>query len=345
MKSRFIVLAVLALLVCHMLVEHIVLCGKDYYAILGVKKNCGEDDVKRAYRKLAKKYHPDANPNNKEAEKKFMEIAEAYEVLSDANKRKTYDQYGEEGLKNAGANFHNPTDIFSQFFGGFGFGGGAQQEENFKGPDIVIPLDVTLKDIYLGKEITFSRVRKVTKSTTPRKCECKNKTVRMTINIGGSVQHITENNCEECKHRFEVKREDAKFDIDIERGASDGTQIRLEEMGDASTQQLPGDLVFVVRQRPHDTFTRRGDDLHMKMSVPLKEALTGFRREFKHLDDHIVVVDTDYVIKPGSVIMLAGEGMPSVNNSSQMGNLFITCEIAFPDHLTPEQKQQIKALL
>ena len=177
----------------------------DYYKTLGLNRGASDDQIKRAYRKLALKYHPDKNPGNEEAARKFADIGNAYEVLSDAEKRQIYDRHGEEGVKqhaaqggHGGGGFGG-GDIFSQFFGhGFGgFGGGPQEPETPKGDSLVIDLDVSIRDLYLGRIIRVARDKDVIKPAKgTRKCNCKQRTV--TRQIGpGMYQQFAKEECEE----------------------------------------------------------------------------------------------------------------------------------------------------
>jgi len=183
-----------------------VLAGKNYYDILGVSKTASEDQLKRAYRKLALKYHPDKNKGDEEANKKFAEINNVYEILSDAKKRKIYDQHGEEGLKQheqqGGGGGHNAGDIFSQFFGrgfgGFGFGQEEEEDQTLKGETLVVQLEVTLRDLYVGRAMKVVRDKNVIKPAKgTRRCNCKNKMV--TKQVGpGMYQQFQQQECETC---------------------------------------------------------------------------------------------------------------------------------------------------
>mmetsp|Transcript_22033 Transcript_22033/g.42069 ORF Transcript_22033/g.42069 Transcript_22033/m.42069 type:complete len:239 (-) Transcript_22033:550-1266(-) len=218
------------------LIIEIVHAGKSYYDILQVPKGASEDQLKRAYRKLALKYHPDKNKGDEDANKKFAEINNVYEVLSDPEKRKIYDRHGEEGLKQqqqqgGGGGGHH--DIFSQFFGGGfgggfgGFGGGFGQEEEEqtpKGETVTVDLEVTLKDLYLGRNFQVTRDKNVIKPAKgTRKCNCKNKMTTKQIGPGMFQQFQTQE-CEDCPN-VKYARETNDITVEVDPGMKDGQEI------------------------------------------------------------------------------------------------------------------------
>eukprot|EP00897_Mesotaenium_endlicherianum_P006208 jgi/Mesen1/5615/ME000282S04760 len=327
-----------------------VLAGKSYYDILQVSRSASDDQIKRGYRKLALKYHPDKNPGNEEASKKFTEISNAYEVLSDKEKRQIYDQYGEEGVKQHNAQNSGGggggggfgQDIFSQFFGGgmrFGFD---QEEEDKtpKGDEVVVELEASLEDLYMGATINIVRDKNVVKPAPgKRKCNCKNKMV--TKQIGpGMYQQFAQQVCAECPN-VKYERESLPMEVEIEKGMRDGQEILLYEEGEPVIEGDPGDLKFVIRTRRHAHFRRDGSDLHVGYSISLVDALTGFERKLVHLDGREVEIGTKGVTKPGEVRKIKNEGMP-VYESSKKGDLFVTFTVEFPATLSEEQKQVIR---
>jgi len=333
-----------------------VLASTNYYRTLGISKSADGAQIKKAYRKLAIKYHPDRNKGDKKAEKKFMDIAKAYEVLSDQKKRDIYDRHGEEGLKQQeqhGGGGFDPSNIFSSFFGGGGFNFGGdmfgnqqEQEEDFKGEDIVIPISVTLEDLYNGKRIPFRRVRTAHEDgAEPRECKCRQgNTIRMTI-VNGVLQRQQDNNCAECQERFKVIEKTSDITVDIEPGMKDGEKINYYGEGDASTSKRAGDLTFVIHTVPHNIFERLKNkrDLKTKIEITLKESLVGFSRTIKHLDGRDVIYKSDHVMKPGDIGFVEGEGMPS--SSHGKGDLYIEFLVNFPDTLTKSQKQELEKIL
>ncbi|KAG2378236.1 hypothetical protein C9374_008379 [Naegleria lovaniensis] len=329
--------------------------ASDLYEILHVPRNAAQDQIKRAFKKLTMKYHPDRykGADKAEAQKKYAQISHAYEVLSDEKKRQIYDRYGEEGLKQQERGGHpgGGMDIFSEFFGGgfhFNFGGGddsQEEEDEFKGQDLRIPLEVTLENLYNGKLMTFKRVRTAHESgAQPKKCECRNKVIRMMI-INGQMKRMTENNCEECKNRFDVIQKATALTIQIDRGMKEGEEIVFYGEGDATKSHRSGDLIFVIKSKPHHVFTRVGDDLKMKMDITLKESLTGLVKTIKHLDDRNLQIKINDVIIPNSVRVMKGEGMPRKENPAQKGDLYIEFNVIFPTSLSDKQKDELKNVL
>ncbi|CAI5991360.1 unnamed protein product [Closterium sp. NIES-65] len=254
-----------------------------------------EDQIKRAYRKLALKFHPDKNPGDEEAKKRFQEIGNAYEVLSDGEKRRIYDQHGEEGVKQHSAQqaAGGGQDIFSQFFGGFG-GFGQQQEEEEqapKGDTVTVDLEASLEDLYNGRSFQVWRDKNVVRSAPgKRKCNCKARMVTRQI-APGMFQQFTQQECQECPN-VKYEREGMPIDVDIEKGMKDGQEITFYEEGEPVMDGDPGDLKLVIKTRPHKQFERRGDDLHMNLTISLVDALVGFKHSITHLDNHLVEIGT-----------------------------------------------------
>jgi DnaJ family protein B protein 11 len=349
-RTRIGVVVVLVLL---SLVVLVFSKGADYYATLSVPRNADAEQIKRAYKKLTLKHHPDRNRDDPEASKKFAAIQHAYDVLSDPKKKAVYDKYGEEGLKQQqqGGGGH-PMDVFSDIFGGgfgFNFGGGfgdaEEVEEEFKGDDLKIPLDVSLEDLYSGKLLHFTRIRSAHHDNAqPKPCECRNKVIRMMI-VNGQMQRVTENNCQECRDRFEVIQKTTDLTVEIDKGMREGETLTFYGEGDATTATRAGDLIFVVRLAPHKQFVRQGDDLKMKMLISLKDALVGFSTKIKHLDGREIVFESKEVLKPGDVRKIAGEGMPHRGDTSRHGDLHIEFDVKFPTSLTDKQKEDLKKIL
>lgn len=332
--------------------------GKSYYSILGISKSADAGQIKKAYRKLAVKYHPDRNKGNPKAEKKFVDIAKAYEVLSDKKKRDIYDRFGEEGLKqHQQSGGQDAGNIFSSFFGGGGFqfnmgddmyGGQQETEEDFKGEDIVIPIPVTLEDLFKGKSISFKRYRTAHEDgAEPRDCKCRqSNTIRMTI-VNGVLQRQMDNNCAECQDRFKVIQKESAIVVDIEPGMKDGQKIVFYGEGDASAAKRAGDLIFAIHTAPHGTFERLKNrvDLKTRMVLSLKESLVGFTRSITHLDGRVISFTSEEVLKPGDVRMISEEGMPHNENRDIRGDLYIEFAVQFPASLTSAQKDQLDKIL
>ncbi|CAI5951340.1 unnamed protein product [Closterium sp. NIES-64] len=289
-----------------------------------VPRSASEDQIKRAYRKLALKFHPDKNPGDEEAKKRFQEIGNAYEVLSDGEKRRIYDQHGEEGVKQHSAQqaAGGGQDIFSQFFGGFG-GFGQQQEEEEqapKGDTVTVDLEASLEDLYNGRSFQVWRDKNVVRSAPgKRKCNCKARMVTRQI-APGMFQQFTQQECQECPN-VKYEREGMPIDVDIEKGMKDGQEITFYEEGEPVMDGDPGDLKLVIKTRPHKQFERRGDDLHMNLTISLVDALVGFKHSITHLDNHLVEIGTSGVTRPGEVRKIKGEGMP-IYDTTKKGDLY-----------------------
>ncbi|KAK7278197.1 hypothetical protein RJT34_23222 [Clitoria ternatea] len=323
--------------------------GKSYYDILQLSKGASEEQIKRAYRKLALKYHPDKNPNNQEANKRFAEINNAYEILSDTEKRSIYDRYGEEGLKQhaaggggrGGGMGMDFEDIFSSFFGG---GGGPVEEEEriVKGDDVVVELDVMLEDLYMGGSLKVWREKNVLKPAPgKRRCNCRNEVYHRQIGPG-MFQQMTEQVCEQCPN-VKYEREGYFITVDIEKGMQDGQDVLFYEDGEPIIDGEPGDLKFRIRTAPHYLFRREGNDLHTTITITLVQALVGFEKTIEHLDGRLVDISTKGMTNPKQVRKFKGEGMP-LHMSTKKGDLYVTFEVLFPTSLSEEQKTNIKAI-
>ncbi|ORZ31091.1 hypothetical protein BCR44DRAFT_84479 [Catenaria anguillulae PL171] len=357
----------------------LVSAGQDYYALLGVSKSADKRQISKAYRKLALKYHPDKNPGDAKAKDMFVKLANAYEILNDEEKRRIYDQYGEEGIKQGaqgggpGGPFHDPFDIFQQFAGGaggfhfnFGHGGGRHHHQPEKrGHDLVIPLQVTLADLYNGVDIEVDVNKQILCPTcrgsgarsdddvhTCSGCQGRGvKTFRQMLAPGmfTTMQQV----CDECggkgkvvKHKCpvcsgsKVQRGSSQLTVSVERGMQPGSRIVFEREADASPDYSPGDAVFVLEEVPHPVFVREGvNNLRTKVQIGLVEALGGFERAITHLDGHKVTLKRDKgtVTQPGFVQVVEGEGMPVHTTPSIMGKLFVEYEVVLPDKVTEEQ--------
>ncbi|XP_057304125.1 dnaJ homolog subfamily B member 11-like isoform X2 [Hydractinia symbiolongicarpus] len=328
----------------------VVFAGRDFYKILGVKRDASLREIKKAYRKLAMKWHPDKNTDDPQAQEKFQDLGAAYEVLSDTDKRKTYDQHGEDGVKKMGGFNGGGFDPFESFFGGFGFGfgGGNQrqgQNEVPKGGNIVMDLEVTLEELYTGDFVEVLRAKPVAETTSgTRKCNCRME-MRTTQLGPGRFQMMQEEVCDDCPNKkFVIK--DQVLEIEIEQGMSDGQEYPFVAEGEPHIDGEPGDLIFKIKELKHKIFERRGDDLYTNVTISLVDALTGFDIEIPHLDGHKVNVHRDKVTWPGAKIKKKNEGMPNYNDNTKKGNLVITFDVNFPKgELTQEQKDSIKTLL
>lgn len=344
--------------------------GRDFYGILGLQKNCDEKALKKAYRKLSMKWHPDTNGGSKEAEEKFQEVALAYEVLSNPDKRRIYDQHGEAGLdKHLQQQNHDtggdPFDIFSQFFGG-----GArrpQHREAQRGPDVVIPVPTTLEDLYIGTNFEMSILQQVLCSHCRgtgadsddhfHTCStCKGQGVVMHVQqIGPGFVQQMQRECSACGGKGKVitkqchvcsgkKREQGHrtLDVYIDSGMKDGARIEFPHASDEEPEMNAGNVIFIIQQLPHPFYTRDGDDLKCEIVISLKESLTGFERHLTHLDGRKITIRRTSITKPNSVIKLKDEGMPTEGTGK--GMLHVKVIVKFPQSLTAEQKQVVQTI-
>ncbi|XP_078407911.1 dnaJ homolog subfamily B member 11 [Cetorhinus maximus] len=324
-----------------------VLTGRDFYKILGVSKSASVKDIKKAYRKLALQLHPDRNPDDPAAQDKFQDLGAAYEVLSDEEKRKQYDMYGEEGLKEGRQGSHD--DIFSHFFGDFGFmfgGGPRHQDRNIpRGSDIVVDLEVTLEEVYSGNFVEVVRNKPVAKQAPgKRKCNCRQE-MRTTQLGPGRFQMTQEMVCDECPN-VKLVNEERTLEVEIEPGVRDGMEYPFIGEGEPHIDGEPGDLKFRIKVLKHPIFERRGDDLYSNVTISLVEALIGFEMVISHLDGHKVHVIRDKITKPGAKVWKKGEGLPNFDNNNIRGSLIITFDVEFPrEQLSGDQKEGIKQLL
>jgi DnaJ-class molecular chaperone len=312
---------------------------KDYYTTLGVAKTASEKEIKQAFRKLARKFHPDVNPGDKSAEAKFKEINEAYEVLGDADKRRKYDELGanwrmyeqaqQQGQPWAGAPggyaagtggasgyrtmtpeemqdlFGNEdpfSDFFRTFFGGGG-GGGRQRAgrtpRNQKGRDIEHEVDLTLEEAFHGA------------------------TRRMAIKEGGHARSV---------------------DVRIPAGVKDGSRVRAAGEGESgSNGGAAGDLYLRVRIRPHSVFERKGNDLHSRVAVPITTAVLGGEAQVPTINGSVRLKIPE-TTQNGQVFRLKGHGMPTVGKTGERGDLYATVDVQLPRALTKEQREHYEAL-
>ncbi|KAI8057315.1 hypothetical protein BDF22DRAFT_670799 [Syncephalis plumigaleata] len=375
-KPRLLVLLlVVTLLFSQALLMVVAASDKDYYAILGVDRDATAAQIKKSYRRLSKQYHPDKNPGDKTAEQKFVELANAYEVLSDSEKRQRYDMYGAEGVEDNGGggfDFHDPFDIFSQFFGGGGgrnSGGGHRQKTERKGPKTMVSVTATLEELYVGTEIEVDIARQeichhchgsgARSSEHVHTCEaCGGHGVRVvrqmlapgmytemqtTCDVCGGKGTTIKENCPVCGGK-KVVRGSEQLTVVIEPGMQQDEVIMFEGEGDASPDYSAGDVLFVVRQLPHATFTRDGHHLHMQRNITLLEALVGFKHEFKHLDGHTVTLEREQVTPSGYTQVITGQGMP-ITSTSNYGDLHVQYSVVYPDTLNEEQKTALKTIL
>ncbi|KAJ7538850.1 hypothetical protein O6H91_11G065500 [Diphasiastrum complanatum] len=339
--------------------------GVDYYNVLKVGKSATDDDLKKAYRKLAMKWHPDKNPNNKkEAEAKFKQISEAYEVLSDPQKRAIYDQYGEEGLKGQvpppgpGASFSNgggPTvfrfnprnaeDIFAEFFGGSSPFAGMAGMGGMGGRGARSPFGDGMFGGFGGTENVFRSFGEGAPSAGPRKATAVENKLPCTLEelYSGSTRKMKiSRNIADASGTMPVEE---ILTIDVKPGWKKGTKITFPEKGNEQANVVPADLVFVIDERPHEVFKRDGNDLIATQKISLPDALTGCTVTLNTLDGRTLNIPVTEIVSPGYEKVVPREGMPIAKEPGKRGNLRIKFDVKFPSRLTPEQKAGIKRIL
>ncbi len=344
---------------------------RDYYEVLGVEKSANADDIKRAYRKAAMKYHPDRNPDNPEAEAKFKEAAEAFEVLSDAEKRQRYDQFGHEGLRGAGMHdfgHMNANDIFSMFediFGDMGlggiFGGGGRRgggNRPRRGYDLETEVEINLTDVIEGvnREVEFTRQdicevcggTGAKPGTTPEICSTCGGSGQVAVRQGffqmvrpcpacnGQGQIIKEP-CPACNGSTRSPKKRV-IDVKIPAGIHDGQVIRVNGEGEPGTKGGPrGDLHVVVRMMPHELFRRNEDDLVLAMPISFTQAALGATVEVATLNGkHELTIPRG--TQHGQTFTIAGQGTPNLR-SKRRGDLIVQCFIEIPNRLTERQAE------
>lgn len=354
---------------------------RDYYEILGVNKNASEDEIKKAYRKLAIKYHPDKNPDDKQAEEKFKEAAEAYEVLSNAEKRQRYNQFGHAGVGGAaggnggyGGGGMNMDDIFSQFgdifggaFGGSGFGGGSRSGRRVnRGSNIRIKVKLNLNEVANGVE----KKLKVTKHVACNTCKgsgakngqydvCKmcNGTgvfthVQQTI-LGAMQTQTTCNSChgegkiikDKCGtcHGDGVVRGEEVISVNIPAGVAEGMQLSMSGKGNAAPRGgVNGDLLIVIEEEEHKELKRDGNNLVYHLFIGFPEAALGSQVEIPTIDGK-VKIKIDPGTQSGKMLRLKGKGLPDVNSYGK-GDLLVDVNIYTPANLSPEEKKMLEQL-
>lgn len=346
---------------------------RDYYEILSVTREADDGILKTAYRKLALKYHPDRNPDNREAEDLFKEAAEAYSVLSDPQKRAAYDRYGHQGLQGAGGGpagfdpsaFADFSDILGDFFG-FGdlFGGRRSSGANRvqRGDDVRFDLEINLEEVMKGKTADLQVPRldpclrcKTTgaepggMSACPA-CHGRGETVyqqgflsiRRTCSQCGGRGQIVKRPCTECKGEG-YKRTDRKLKVNIPGGVDTGTRMRLTGEGQPGANGgPPGDLYVVIKVQDHAVFERREDQLHCTVPVNIAQAALGTEVDLLTFDGlHTVKIPEG--AQNGSEIRLRGLGIPRLNSHGR-GDLYVHVEVRTPEKLSREQRKLLEQL-
>ena len=354
---------------------------RDYYEVLGVSKTASADEIKKAYRSLAKKYHPDVSTEPKEvAEAKFKEISEAYEVLSDPDKRSRYDQYGMAGLEGAfgqgGFDWSDFThegdisDIFGDLFGDL-FGGGRRRSSNPGGPragdDLRYDVQIDLKDALMGKTVSVKVPHSVEckacrgtggrdgKVKTCPKCGGRGQVQQLRNTMFGQGYVITEcpqcggrgqsyeQPCPECRGRGRVNKT-ATVEVKIPAGIDDGQRMRVPGAGDAGYHGGPaGDLYVFVHVKDHPDFVRDGMNLYTIAEVSYPKLVLGGKINVKNLEGKTIEIDVKAGTQVGEKLRVPGQGMPEIGRSGR-GNLIIQVSVAVPKKVTAAEKELLMKL-
>jgi molecular chaperone DnaJ len=344
--------------------------SKDYYKILGVEKNASDDVIKKAYRKMAKKYHPDANPNNPEAESKFKEVAEAYENLSDSQKRSNYDRFGSSGNPFGGAGSsgfgYSMDDLFSQFGDVFGdsfgrrYGGGQRRTQ--RGSDLRMKVTLTIEDILNGVNKKLKYKRQVTCQSCNgeggkdvRNCIPCNGLGRRTVVQNTPFGQIRqETGCPDCNgsgkqvadkcgvcHGQGTNLKEEIVDVDIPAGITSGMQLNMRGYGNHIRGGVPGDLHIIIDELKEFYFNRENNNIIVEKEISVVDAILGADIKVKtpHGDLPITI---DPGTQHGRKIRIGGKGIPDMNLG--LGDLFVNIAIRIPKEITTEEREIVESL-
>jgi len=334
----------------------------DLYKILDIHKSASDKDIRHAYKKLSRKYHPDKN-KDPGAEEKFVEIAHAYEVLSDSVKRDIYDRHGEEGLKahESGQHHANPFDMFSNFFGG-----GHRQEQTRRGPSSVTEFEVELADIYKGASIDFMIKKHILCDHCRGSGAATDGDIHSCSGCGGSgvklvKQQIfpgmfaqSQTTCNECGGRGKIIAKKCPhcngnkvvdytghYTLEVSPGMPEGHEIVFEGESDESPDWEPGDVVLRVRSRKNKGGWRRKESsLYWRETIGVDEALLGFDRNLTHLDGHTVRLLRKGVTQPGFVQTIEEEGLPHFEKPT-FGDLYVEYNVVLPVEISPQMRRKL----
>ncbi|PID93018.1 MAG: molecular chaperone DnaJ [Bacteroidetes bacterium] len=351
---------------------------KDFYEILGVARNASAEEIKKAYRKLAIKYHPDKNPGDKEAEEKFKEAAEAYEILSNEEKRSKYDRFGHSAFENGGGGYSGGMtmdDIFSQFgdifsgFGGFGgFGGsGGGGSKVPRGSNLRVKVKLNLKDIANGVEkklkvkkyvsceaCSGSGAKNGTSKTTCTTCHGSGQVTRVTNTFLGQMQtstvcptchgegSIISQKCEVCYGEGIVKKEEI-IKINIPAGVAEGMQVKMSGKGNAARRGgVNGDLLVMIHEEKHPQLSRDGNDLIYNLHLSIPQATLGSTVEIPTVDGK-AKIKIEQGTQPGRILRLRGKGVPDVNGYGR-GDLLVQINVWIPKSLEKEERKMFEKM-
>ena len=357
---------------------------RDYYEVLGVDKNASEEDIKKAYRKIAIKYHPDRNPGSKEAEEMFKEAAEAYDVLHDPQKRQQYDQYGFDGPMGGFGGFNgggfSMDDIFSMFgdvfggrggFSGFGgFGGGSRQPAQHRGSDLRLKVRLSLQEVATGVTKKFKVRKDVTCShchgtgaedgsgtETCATCHGSGVVTRTTQSLFGMMQtqsvcptcqgegKIIKNKCHEC-HGTGIVKGDEVVEIKIPAGVAEGMVVNVPGKGNAAIHNgIPGNIQVFIEEEPNSTFVRDGSNLIYNLLLDFPTAALGGTAEIPTVDGSKVKIKIEPGTQPGKTLRLRDKGLREVQGYGRdTGDLIVNISIYVPKELSKDEKKALEEM-
>jgi molecular chaperone DnaJ len=338
--------------------------SKDYYKILGIEKDATQDEIKKSYRKMAMKYHPDKNNGDVESEEKFKECAEAFDVLSDPQKKQEYDTYG-----SVGGNGGNPfggfgmEDIFSRFGDFFGFGNG-QSNRVKRGNDLRLRVQLSIDDIINGVDKKIKYIRQVHCNTcngiggkdvstcggcngTGQRRIVQNTPFGMiqqvvTCNSCSGTGEIIRTPCNSCRGNGTVPKEET-VDIQIPRGATNGMKLSMSQQGNYIKNGIPGDLQIYIDELQNSPFKREGINLVFEQSISVVDAILGKEINLKTPHGDIKFTSTPGT-NHGKVVKIQGKGIPDINRGGFMGDLFIKMNIKIPQKINEEERKILNDL-
>ena len=344
----------------------------DYYEILGIEKTATKEEIKSAFRKMARKWHPDVN-KAPEAEAKFKELGKAYETLMDDEKRATYDRFGEDGLRNAGFNTQGPfaggfgdlDEVFNSFFGGFGFGGGSRRSDpnaSRRGDDLRLDIEIEFEEAVFGmtKEITIDHLETCPSCKGSGAKEGAKPETCKTCGGAGSIQQTTRTvlghftqivTCPHCHGKGTVisdpcpdchgegrKTAEKKIELKIPAGVDNGSRMRLSHEGDAGVNGgVAGDLYVVVHVKPSLYFKRDGINIYTKLEISPAQAVLGDTISIKTLDgERNVTIPAG--IQHGESVRIRGAGVPNLSKPSVRGEHIVVVSVKIPAHISNDEK-------
>lgn len=347
---------------------------RDYFEVLGVSRDASQDEIRKAYRRLARQHHPDVNPDDPQAEERFKELSQAYEVLSDPQKRQRYEQFGAAGVNGSagggdfgfGQGFGPFSDIFDVFFGAAGGRGNPAERGPERGSDLRYDLEITLEEVLAGthKTIPVTRLERCTgcggsgakEGTRPQTCvACGGagavRQARQTL--FGTVSQVTEcyrchgtgqiisDPCSRCHGRGQ-ERQSRKIEVDVPPGVEERTRIRLTGQGEAGPNGGPsGDLYVFIHIKPHPVFKRRGMDVLNEIEVSIACAALGGSVTIPTLDGN-QTCPIPAGTQPGDVFRLSGKGLPELNRPNARGDQHVVVRVKTPTHLNERQRRALE---